>query len=619
MVDAVPPPDRAVLSRIAGELDDLVDRLAAAADDPRVARADPAFRASAANLLQYLALRRVDVRELQAALAARGLSSLGRAEAHVLASVDAVRRAVVALAGLPAPGPVSTPVDVVGGDRLLRAHADALLGPSRSGRRTRVLATLGRDAARDPSVVHDLAVAGAEAVRIRCADDGPETWAAMIANVRLTEALLGRSIRVVMDLTGPRARTGPIVAGPRVRHLRPEVDELGRVTGAARVWLTGPAGPDEPGAARLTVDDRGWLERRRPLERVRLVDARGRKRRMTVTATRLDGVLCAVEAEAYVLPGTVLAAGDDEAAVGPLPAVERTLRLHVGDELRLVRDARPADPEAHPLAVGCVPADVLDHVRPGHRVLLDDGRVGAVVESVDADGARLWISDAEPAGSRLGAGARLNLPDSDLPPPALTADRIAHLPFVVDHADAVVLSSARRADDVAALHRRLELLGAPDLPVILKVESPAAFAELPDVLLAAMASPTVGVMIARGDLALEAGYVRLGEVQEEILWVCEAAHVPVVWATDVLDTLARTGRPSRAEITDAAASGRAEAVSISPGPHAVLAVSLLDDLLTRMAEHQDKKTALLRRLHAWDDGVAAPAGAVPAAAAPTAP
>ena len=79
---------------------------------------------------------------------------------------------------------------------------------------------------------------------------------------------------------------------------------------------------------------------------------------------------------------------------------------------------------------------------------------------------------------------------------------------------------------------------------MLKIETVAAFKALPDILLELMKWADVGVMIARGDLAVEAGFERLAEVQEEILWLCEAAHVPVVWATQVLDTLARpAGRP----------------------------------------------------------------------------
>jgi len=138
------------------------------------------------------------------------------------------------------------------------------------------------------------------------------------------------------------------------------------------------------------------------------------------------------------------------------------------------------------------------------------------------------------------------------------------------------------------------------------IENTVAFENLPELLLQAMRSAQVGVMIARGDLAVEIGFERLSEVQEEIMWVCEAAHVPVIWATQVLDTLARTGYPSRAEITDAAMSARAECVMLNKGPFIADALGMLDSILTRMRGHHDKKRSLLRRLHAWEPAVLEP-------------
>lgn len=77
---------------------------------------------------------------------------------------------------------------------------------------------------------------------------------------------------------------------------------------------------------------------------------------------------------------------------------------------------------------------------------------------------------------------------------------------------------------------------------------------------------------------------------------CEAAHVPVIWATQVLESLAKEGRPSRAEITDAAMGARAECVMLNKGPFIVDAVGALDDILRRTQSHQRKKRPLLRPL-----------------------
>jgi pyruvate kinase len=88
----------------------------------------------------------------------------------------------------------------------------------------------------------------------------------------------------------------------------------------------------------------------------------------------------------------------------------------------------------------------------------------------------------------------------------------------------------------------------------------------------------------------------MAEVQEEILWLCEAAHVPVIWATQVLETLAKEGQPSRAEVTDAAMAHRAECVMLNKGPYIVQAVKVLDDIIRRMRGHQAKKQSMMREL-----------------------
>lgn len=485
------------LVRLAGRLDELRAHLVSAgASWP--ASVHPANQASAQNLAHYVELRRRDIRDLQRDLAELGLSSLGRAEAHVLATVDAVRRAVSSLAGRPfTEDPAAIPVDFAAGERLLRARSVALLGETGRGRWTRIMVTLPSEAAADPGLVHDVVTAGAEVVRIRCAYGGPEEWATMIRHVREAEAVLGRTVTVTMDLAGPRVRTRA-------------------------------ADPDAPGAS------------------------------------------------------------------GSVPS------LRTGDALHLLGEPRPARRSGRPPRVACTSPLALESAVAGHRVFFDDGRLGAVVEKVGRHSLHLRITDAPPQGGVLEPDTRILLPDTDAQLPALTEKDVANLPFVARHADAVGLSFVRTPDDVSLLQRHLADLGRADLGLILKVETISGFAHLPEILLAGMRSPSVGVTIARGDLAVEAGYARLAEVQEEILWLCEAAHVPVVWATDVLDTLAKTGTPSRAEVTDAAMSGRAECVMLNPGPYVVHAVDFLDDLLTRMADHQRKKSPLLRQLRAWD-------------------
>ncbi len=135
--------------------------------------------------------------------------------------------------------------------------------------------------------------------------------------------------------------------------------------------------------------------------------------------------------------------------------------------------------------------------------------------------------------------------------------------------------------------------------IVAKIETPEAVKNLPELIVCAAGQQPFGVMIARGDLAVEIGYQRLAEMQEEILWLCEAAHVPVIWATQVLENLVKKRIPSRAEITDAAMAERAECVMLNKGAYISEGVTILDDVLTRMEAHQSKKTPQLRALNSW--------------------
>ena len=148
-----------------------------------------------------------------------------------------------------------------------------------------------------------------------------------------------------------------------------------------------------------------------------------------------------------------------------------------------------------------------------------------------------------------------------------------------------------------ALVQALAQRGRSDLGIIAKIETRTAVRNLPDIIVHGAGSHAFGVMIARGDLAVEIGYERMAEIQEEILWLCEAAHVPVIWATQVLEGLVKRGRPSRAEISDAAMSERAECVMLNKGPYLIQALAVLDNVIARMQHHQRKKTAQFRALH----------------------
>jgi len=584
----------------------------AAQSAPRLDRVHANYRESARNLVHYLGLRRRDLRPLQLSLARLGLSSLGRAESHVLATVNAVLEILQRLTGTPQPA-TATPsgvIDFATGERLLAEHTEALLGPATPGRGVRIMVTMPSEAADDYRLVRDLMQAGMDCMRINCAHDDLDAWAGMIKHLRRAEHELGRPCRLVMDLAGPKLRTGPLTPGPAVVKIRPHRDVFGVVTAPALVWLTPAHAPHRspsPAAACLPVAA-AWLARLRPGERVNFIDARGSKRILVVVAMDHGSCWLTATKTAYVIPGTILRHERElnkrEGMVGELPASKNAIILQRGDPLILTRNLEPGRPASRdgagkiltPALIGCSIPKVFDSISSGESIWFDDGKIGGVIEEVQSERALVRITQTRLRGDKLRAAKGINFPDSNLQLPALTAKDLENLPFVAQHADVVELSFANCSADLESLQQNLARLGGRQPAIVLKIETRRGFENLPDMLLTAMGFPCCGVMIARGDLAVECGFERLAEVQEEILWICEAAHVPVIWATQVLETLAREGIPSRAEITDAAMADRAECVMLNKGPHVLDAVAALDDILRRMQAHQAKKRPTLRKL-----------------------
>jgi pyruvate kinase len=198
--------------------------------------------------------------------------------------------------------------------------------------------------------------------------------------------------------------------------------------------------------------------------------------------------------------------------------------------------------------------------------------------------------------ARLASGKGIAFPDSTFSLGHLGPQDEAALRFALEHADGVGVSFVASARDVALVGERIRGAGRPGFGMILKLETRAAVSDLAGILFEALRYDPVGIMIARGDLAVELSFERLAELQEELLWFGEACHLPVIWATQVLDTVAHTGLPTRAEVTDAAMAMRAECVMLNKGPYIATATKMLADIIRKMEAHQYKKRALYRRL-----------------------
>jgi pyruvate kinase len=454
---------------------------------PSIHRRD--FRISAHNLAYYLALRKSDLRPLQAALMPWGLSSLGRIEARVLPNLDAVIATLGTICGEHIVRPRMSLFSR--GERLLNRQTEQVFGQEPQERRVRIMVTMPTEAAHNYNLIRDLLIHGMDCIRINCAHDTPVEWGAMITHLRRAEAETGRSCKVAMDLGGPKIRAQNVI-----------IPEGGR--------------------------------------------------------------------------------------------------LRKNDVLRLtLNEPHPSD--EFPFQAQCALPQIFEQAQVGARVWIDDGKIGCVIEELSKKEMILRVTQASAKGEKLKPEKGINFPDTELNLPALTEQDMIDLDFVAHNADIINYSFVQDADDVVRLQKALaERLDNPHkIAIVAKVETQRAINNLPEIMVQAAGQQPFGVMIARGDLAVEIGYERLAEMQEEILWLCEAANVPVIWATQVLENLVKKGRPSRAEMTDAAMSERAECVMLNKGIYIREAVTILDNVLQRMAAHQSKKTPQLRALRSW--------------------
>jgi pyruvate kinase len=578
--------------------------------ESELALVHPNFSASARNLLHYVAMRQLDIGELQEQLATLGLSSLGRAERHVAASVRAVLQSVAALAGEVVSDQRVDDRDFREGTALFERNSRAMLGDRPPNRAVSIMVTLPTEAADDYDFVHDLVASGMDIARINCAHDSDEVWSSMIDNVRRAGENLGKRCRVMMDLGGPKFRTGLLAAGPKVLRLRPRRDALGKIVSPRRVRCVADDEPWTGTKFAVIPVPRDCIDSAEIGDLLRFRDTRGRRRKVEVVFKDRKGLVLELYKTAYVATGLRFRLISHETGeqrefhFGELPPVEAPILLHIGDVLVLTRDGAPGSPAIvgtdgkvqEPARVSCRPVEIFDQVADGEPVRLNDGKIEGVVESCTPSELRVRITAAKPTGSRLRSNKGVNFPQTNLDLAGITAKDQEDLPFIVEHAEAVALSFVRQPADVIALHKELSKYPDRKTGIVIKIETERAFRSLPQILLAAMRRFPAGLMIARGDLAVECGWESLAEIQEEILWIAEAAHVPVIWATQVLEAKTKKGLPTRAEITDAAMSQRADCVMLNKGPDILGAIQMLDRILHKMQRHQDKKTAKLTRL-----------------------
>lgn len=444
----------------------------------------PQQRIAANNLVNYLALRNEDMRDLQYDLHIHGLSSLASAESHIHRQLQAILQRL----GKEYTAGELDRCTYEFGMTQIDQKGKALFGEKVDAAAPYIMVTFDSSFANDYTLVKSLLQSGMNIARINCAHDDERVWLKLIGLLKKVCVETGLNCKIYMDMAGPKIRTALLKKGSKKG--KAEIAENGIV------WLAD--------------------------------DAKGFEKNDVVISPNIPGII------------SMLKAGD--------------------------------------------------------RVYIDDGMIKGVVENITERGAAVRILRISSHKPKIKSGKGINFPDSKLSVSPLTDFDKDCLPFICEHADMVGYSFVHNASDLSGLQEMLHGLASAPPHIVLKIETPEAVENLPALLLQGMKQEVFGVMIARGDLAVEIGFERMGEIQEEILWICEAAHVPVIWATQVLETLNKTGIATRSEITDAVHAAQAECVMINKGEHTIKVIETLRNILNRTGGHHIKKRFTFRPL-----------------------
>ncbi len=575
-----------------------------------ISKVQPIYLESAKNLIHYMAFRSFEIDELQKKLRYMGLPDLAHIEAHVMKSLISLQIILNKLLGNDKNVKHKKYISIKKSEKFLKENTKQMFGFKSKKRRTRIMVTLPSTAADDYHFIKRLISLGMNSARINCAHDDPEVWTKMIANIERANQSLKKNCKIMMDLAGPKLRTGAIVAGPEVIHIRPERDATGNVLKPAKLWIAPPdiLPPDSSADAVLPVSE-SLMKKIKRGSTIYFTDSRNKKCKISIIKKQGQGKWGYCSDSAYISSGTELRvekikeSGEERNSVGELLPLEQYITLFTGDKLILHRHPIPGEPAQYDdqgkvvqaAHISCTLPEIFRAIKQGEPIFFDDGKIEGVIEEVKEDAVVISILYAKSSGSKLRADKGINLPESNLKVSGLTNKDKKDLEFVALQADTVNFSFVNNEDDVRQLQEELSKYNS-NLGIILKIETQKGFKNLPLILLKAMQSYPIGVMIARGDLAIETGWKNFASIQEEILRICEAAHIPDVWATQVLESLAKKGVPTRSEITDASLAQRAECVMLNKGYYIDKTVRMLDKILRRSQSFQKKKEIMLPKL-----------------------
>lgn len=573
------------------------------------------------NLDQYLRLRKDDWTKLQEKLFLLSLSSLGRSYAHVAASIDTLHDQICCSLGY----------EEISKELMKECHhltiqesitiasdnSKALFGGKSSSKlskqTTSLMVTLPSNAAEDNgALMRKLAESKVNIFRINTAHDDAVVWREMADIVSSINENREKSekIKIFVDLAGPKIRTGKInrIDQPLEIGSNKVEKELLLCHGNEQSQSeTIDIKTLQKRAAQVVVKKRLYRSLKAGSS-IKISDMNGKRAKIKVIALDDKCATCTIDKKVFLDKKSVLKHKKIESLIKNIEMQTEPIRVFLGDIVTITQkeiegSGAKKDTEGkivEPVIVSCSQNGVIEHVNIGDKVFIDDGKIGLEVVKKSEDEVSCKVMIAKENGVLIKEEKGINFPNSYIKTAALTALDKQNLHSVIDFADTLSISFCQNAQDIKELQEILHSLNKDEIGIIAKIETQQAVSNMPEILQQLLKSKNSGVMIARGDLAIEVGFENLAYIQEALLDICDAAHMPVIWATQVLESKMKNNLPSRAEVTDAAMSSRAECVMLNKGAFTFDTIDVLTSILHDMHTIFKKNKQLLKKEILWN-------------------
>lgn len=576
-----------------------------------------AYHRSLLNLKHYLILRSKDRTKLQEKLFSLSLSSLGRSYAHVAWSINTLHERIDTGLSCKASHNFASDLSIHSATKLSSSNAAQLFGGKASSsslkQKTAIMVTLPSYAAEDNGIlIHDLVNAGVNAFRINTAHDDANMWKAMadiIAQINESRDVTSK-IKIFVDLAGPKIRTA------KIREIKTPI-EIGSnkiqkniLIFHAKSMATVPESLNEitrqKKPARIVVNKKLFKK----LENgsvLKIIDENSKKAFITVTDINDVFATATIDKKVYLGDAAKIYRKRTQGKILNIQKQPEPIRLQKGDLLLIGQGDKEGQAARYDDAmnliehtyIGCSFTGIEKYVNIGDKLFIDDGKIGLVVVKKEDALITCKVVLAKENGTLLKEEKGINFPDSHIMTAALTQNDREDVIAILDFVDHISLSFCQSAQDVSDLKTLLRKHGREDIGIVAKIETKQAVSNMPEILEELLEWEKRAIMIARGDLAIEVGFEKLAYIQESLLDICDAAHVPVIWATQVLENQMKNNLPSRAEITDAAMSGRAECVMLNKGAFAIDTICVLKYILDDMHSISKKNRQLLSKETLW--------------------